>query len=51
MTKSPRNVHLPAMLTRKHIEAGAKFYIVLKIIVFAIYFVGVLQMMGFFGGK
>lgn len=44
-------LHLPAMLTRKHIELGAKFYIVLHIIIFMIYFVGVLQMMGFLGGK
>lgn len=39
------------MLTRKHIELGAKLYILLHIIVFLIYFVDVLQMMGFFGGK
>jgi len=38
------------MLTRKHIELGAKFYIVLHLIVSMIYFVGVLKMMGFFGG-
>lgn len=44
-------LHLPGMLTRKHIELGAKFYIVLHIIIFMIYFVGVLQMMGFLGGK
>lgn len=34
------------MLTRKHIELGAKLYIVLHIIVCTIYFVDVLQMMG-----
>lgn len=39
------------MLTRKHIELGAKVYIVLHLIVFSIYFVGVLKMMGFFGGN
>lgn len=35
------------MLTRKHIELGAKLYILLHIIVFMIYFIDVLQMMGF----
>tara|TARA_B100000963_G_C22140876_1_gene457497 strand:+ start:423 stop:557 length:135 start_codon:yes stop_codon:yes gene_type:complete len=44
-------MHLPAMLTRKHIELGAVLYIVLHVIVFAIYFFEVIQMMGFFGGK
>lgn len=39
------------MLTRKHIELGAKVYIVLHIIVFMIYFVDVMKMMGFFGGQ
>ena len=34
------------MLTRKHIEFGAKIYIVALIIVFTIYLVDVLQMMG-----
>ena len=34
------------MLTRKHIELGAKLYILLHIIVFTIYFVDVLKMMG-----
>jgi hypothetical protein len=34
------------MLTRKHIELGAKLYILLHIIVFMIYFIDVLQMMG-----
>lgn len=38
------------MLTRKHIELGAKVFIVLHFIVFMTYFVGVLKMMGFFGG-
>ena len=51
MTNSPSEVHLPAMLTRKHIELGAKLYIALHLIVSAIFFFGVLQMMGFFGGK
>lgn len=36
------------MLTRKHIELGAKLYIVILIVVFTIYFVDVLQMMGLF---
>ncbi|YCM44922.1 hypothetical protein V2O64_02680 [Verrucomicrobiaceae bacterium 227] len=48
---SAPDLHLPAMLTRKHIELGAKFYIVLHIIVFMIYLVGVLKMMGFLGGQ
>lgn len=39
------------MLTRKHIELGAKVYIVLHLIVFATFFFGVLQMMGYFGEK
>jgi hypothetical protein len=39
------------MLTRKHIELGAKVYIVILMIVFSIYFLDVLKMMGFFGGK
>jgi len=39
------------MLTRKHIELGAKLYIFLHIIIFTTYLFGVLQMMGFFGGK
>jgi len=39
------------MLTRKHIELGAMFYIVLHLIFFAYWFFDVLQMMGFFGGK
>ena len=51
LTNSPPEVHLPAMLTRKHIELGAVLYIVLHVIVFSIYFFEVLQMMGFFGGK
>lgn len=34
------------MLTRKHIELGAKLYIVLHLVVFTIYFIDVLQMMG-----
>jgi len=38
------------MLTRKHIELGAKVYIVALLIVFMIYFIDVLKMMGFFGG-
>lgn len=39
-------LHVPAMLTRKHIELGAKIYIVALIVVFTIYLVEVLQMMG-----
>ncbi|MFT6243128.1 MAG: hypothetical protein ACI9NQ_001448 [Paracoccaceae bacterium] len=39
------------MLTRKHIELGAKVFILLLLIVFAYWFLDVLQMMGFFGGK
>ncbi len=39
-------LHLAVMLTRKHIELGAKIYIVALIVVFSIYLVDVLQMMG-----
>jgi hypothetical protein len=34
------------MLTRKHIELLAKLFIVALIVVFLIYFIDVLQMMG-----
>lgn len=34
------------MLTRKHIELLAKLFIVALIVVFMIYFIDVLQMMG-----
>ncbi|MDA7881834.1 hypothetical protein N9A94_05970 [Akkermansiaceae bacterium] len=51
LTISLLDAHLPTMLTRKQIELGAKLYIVLHLIFFAIYTFGVCQMMGFFGGK
>lgn len=39
------------MLTRKHIELGAKLYIVLHLAFFIYWTLDVMQMMGFFGGK
>ena len=51
LDRTAADLHLSAMLTRKHIELGAKFFIVTHFIVFTIYTVEVLQMMGFFGGK
>jgi hypothetical protein len=39
-------LHVAPMLTRKHIEFGAKIYIVALIVVFTIYLVDVLKMMG-----
>lgn len=38
--------HPTPMLKRKHIELGAKIYIVALIVVFTIYLIKVLQMMG-----
>jgi hypothetical protein len=39
------------MLTRKHIELGAKLYILLHSAFFVYWAIDVMQMMGFFGGK
>ena len=46
LDRVPLPRQFPVMLTRKHIEFGAKIYIVALIIVFTIYLVDVLQMMG-----